>query len=91
VRFKPVQSSNIEAVAYEDGTLLVRFAGGATYRYRDVHASEHLALMASSSKGAHLAHRIKGKFPTDKLTAEQVAALTVDDEGLGATGIDGGT
>jgi hypothetical protein len=90
VRFVSVQSSNIEAVAYEHGTMLVRFAGGTVYRYRNVHATEHAALMGSSSKGAHLARHVKGKFPTDKLTAEQVASLTVDDSS-GAKGIDGGT
>lgn len=75
MKFEPVKSSNVEAVAYETGTLLVRFTGGAVYRYRGVMSSEHAALMAAESKGAHLARHIKGKYPTDKLTPEQVAQV----------------
>lgn len=31
--FQPIVSSNLEAAAFEDGAILVRFKGGNTYRY----------------------------------------------------------
>ncbi len=74
--FVDVKSSNVEAVAYEPGTMLVRFTGGAVYRYIGVTVREHAALMAAPSKGAHLAQHIKGKFPTDRLAPDEVAAWT---------------
>lgn len=84
MKFVAVKSSNIEAVAYEPGTMLVRFSGGAVYRYRGVQVQEHAALMAAESLGAHLAKHIKHKFSTDRLTPEQVAQVVKGDDGADA-------
>lgn len=76
MKFVAVASSNVEAVAYDNDKLYVRFSGGGVYRYHGVPPERHAALMAAPSKGAYVAQHIKHKFPTDKLTAAEVAALS---------------
>ncbi|WP_299082971.1 KTSC domain-containing protein [uncultured Ruegeria sp.] len=59
-----VDSSNVAAIGYDDGseTLQVEFNSGATYQYFDV--PEHIfdAMLESTSKGQFLHQNIKGAF-----------------------------
>ncbi len=59
-----VDSSNIAAIGYDDGseTLQVEFNSGATYQYFDV--PEHIfdAMLESGSKGQFLHQNIKGTY-----------------------------
>jgi hypothetical protein len=61
--FKPVQSSNLESVAWADGALHVRFKGGSEYRYADVPEAVFYGLMAARSKGEFLNQYVKGQYP----------------------------
>lgn len=59
---KPVTSSNVHSVGYDDDetkVLEVKFNNGKVYRYADVPAELHEELMASSSVGSFLHARIK--------------------------------
>lgn len=72
--FKPVQSSNIAAVAHHDGHLFVRFNSGQTWKYPEV--PEHLfAGMTAKgvSVGSFFHAHIKSKFAGQKVEAEPVA------------------
>ena len=64
----PVESSSLAAVDHDaaSGTLKVQFKSGETYHYAGVPASDHAALMASDSKGAHFQKNIRGKFKASK-------------------------
>jgi hypothetical protein len=55
----PVQSSNLESVAFEDGTLEIKFKGNPhLYRYQAT-ADEHKTLMGAPSKGKYFAATFK--------------------------------
>lgn len=79
VDFKPVESSNIEAVGYEPGhrdkgVLHVRFKGGARYAYKGVPAQAHADLMESKSPGSHLYNNIIDRFSGRKVNDEDDGA-----------------
>ena len=59
---KPVSSSNIESVGYEDGTMHVKFRSGKTYVFAEVPAEAHAAFVGAQSVGKHFAVHIKGKY-----------------------------
>lgn len=71
VEMTPVQSSNLSALGYDPVTreLHAQFKTGGTYVYEGVSQDEMAALMASPSKGSHLAARIKGRYKHRKLGA----------------------
>lgn len=73
-RFKmtPVESSNIKAVGYIEGMLLVEFSSGGFYRYDGVPVRTHDALLSSRSKGSFLAEHIKKRFAYEKVEAKPV-------------------
>jgi hypothetical protein len=60
-----VHSSNVRSVGYsqEERVLEVAFHSGGVYRYDNVPADVHAALMAASSKGGFLARFVKGRYP----------------------------
>jgi hypothetical protein len=64
----PVQSSNIEAIGFNDesGTLYVQFHGGSTYSYANVPAEVVQGLIGAASKGSYFAQKIKNKYVTSK-------------------------
>lgn len=57
---KEVKSSNIHAIGWKDGMLMVRFKNGTEYHYYDVPEDEHKKLMAAESVGKHFNQHIKG-------------------------------
>lgn len=61
---EPVRSSNVRSVGYgpAERVLEIAFHSGGLYRYEDVPADVHAALMASSSKGGFVARFIKDRY-----------------------------
>ncbi|WP_276607243.1 KTSC domain-containing protein [Streptomyces sp. A0958] len=61
---EPVRSSNLRSVGYDQAerVLEVAFHSGGLYRYENVPAEVHVALMMSSSKGGYLAQFVKGRY-----------------------------
>jgi len=68
MEMKPVVSSNVASVGYDEPslTLFVRFQSGGTYEYSGVPAEEYQALCASASIGSYLAAHIKARFRAKK-------------------------
>jgi len=59
---KKVESSNIEAVGWHEGTLTVHFKNGSVYTYADVPKVEHDKLITARSVGGHFNAHIKGAY-----------------------------
>ena len=58
--FKPVQSSNITAIAFEEPNILyVRFHSGSTYKYWPFDANEFNAFLNAESIGRYFFQNIK--------------------------------
>jgi len=59
-----VDSSNIEAIGYDDGLreLWVQFKDGGTYVYGDVSAETHAEIMQADSKGSYFNREIKPNY-----------------------------
>lgn len=59
----PVESSQIHAIGWQDGTLAVQFKGKhgptSTYHYPGVTAQQHAEFMAANSKGTHFGQHIR--------------------------------
>ena len=64
---KPVVSSNIKSIGWEDGTLEVEFNSGAVYRYNNVGETVYTTFLEAQSKGKYFAQYIKGTFEAEKL------------------------
>ena len=67
---KPVKSSNIHSVGYENGDLHVKFRSGKRYTYSGVPEELHGKLMAAESKGGffgkHIRPHYKGQLVEEK-------------------------
>lgn len=59
---RPVNSSNVSSVGWEEGVLEVEFRGGKLYRYEDVPESEYRALLGADSPGKYLLTHIDGVY-----------------------------
>lgn len=77
VSLVPVHSSNLAAAGwYVEGTsgvAIVRFAGGATYRYTQVPRGWWISFLAAESKGRHFAMTLKAeptRFPCTRITEQ---------------------
>lgn len=59
-----VSSTNLRSVGHdaETATLEVEFRNGYLYRYYDVPASVHAALLRASSKGRYFDQHIRDRF-----------------------------
>ena len=66
---KPVTSSNIASIGYDDAsaTLEIEFNNGGIYQYFDVPEREYEGLMSADSHGSYLAHNIKGRYRYSKV------------------------
>ncbi|KKM62355.1 hypothetical protein LCGC14_1522560 [marine sediment metagenome] len=63
-----VVSSNIHSVGYDadENVLLVRFHGGALYRYLNVPENVYRGFLEAGSAGAFLNTEVKGKYEYEK-------------------------
>jgi hypothetical protein len=68
VDMKPVQSSNISAVGYDDlnQVMHVQFSNGNKYVYFDVPKSDHEAFIGADSIGTHFAKNVRAKYEFQK-------------------------
>lgn len=66
---KPVQSSNIASIGYDENssTLEVEFLNNSIYQYFDVPHHIYRGLMQSDSQGQFLAQNIKGVYRYSKV------------------------
>ena len=73
-----VESSTIRAVGYnpEHQELLLEFVNGGVYKYIDVPASVHTALMAADSKGSFFARQIKNDYQAVRISDPTLADET---------------
>ncbi len=69
IELKPVQSSNIDKVGYDEEKqeLQIEFKGGGLYAYDSVPQFEYQDLLDAKSIGGHFHKKIKDKFKTRKL------------------------
>ncbi len=71
MEMKPVTSSNIKAIGYENGLLVVHFSNGSRYSYKGVPARVHGELMAAESVGKHFMEHIRnGQYTHERLADE---------------------
>jgi len=64
-----VQSSNIDAIAYENGSLFVQYKSGL-YRYDKVPVDVYEEMKKSESKGKFMNSAIKGTYGYEKVELE---------------------
>lgn len=69
-QLKPVKSSNIAAVGYDEATkeMHVKFHTGATHVYSDVTPEKHAAFVGADSIGSHFHQHIRSRHKQRKLT-----------------------
>lgn len=69
ITLTPVNSSNIEAIAFDDaiGGLFVKFKSGKIFLYAGVTPDHYKKLGTAKSIGSHFASEIKGKFPEQEV------------------------
>ena len=69
VEMQPVESSNIEAIGYDEleQALYVTFHSSGAYRYTGVSLETYNELMEAPSKGRYLAENIKGRYSYEKI------------------------
>ena len=67
----PVDSSNLKSVGFDEKShvLEIQFHHGGIYRYHDVPAETHAALMKAESKGKYFQTNIRNKFRFEKVAA----------------------
>ena len=68
-----VESRSLAAVGFDPALneLFVRFRNGLVYRYFQVPASVHRALLASSSIGRTFNETVRDRFPAERLRSEE--------------------
>lgn len=59
---RPVRSSNVSSVGWEDDVLEVEFHSGHVYRYEGVPQSEYEALVGAASVSQYLNQHIIGQY-----------------------------
>ena len=66
---KPVASSNIQAVGYDESseTMRVQFTNGSVYEYRNIPIVVYNDFMQASSLGAYLNRNIRNSYPYEKV------------------------
>lgn len=72
MKLMEVKSSNVKAVGYVGGNLLVKFGGGAIYKYLGVPRTTYDRLIGAESKGKFMGAEIYGKFRYTKITEEEL-------------------
>lgn len=63
-----VESKVLASVGYRAGTLEVEFVNGTVYRYLDVPAAEHAALMWAESHGTYFNEHIRNDYRYVRVT-----------------------
>jgi hypothetical protein len=64
---RPVTSSNIASIGWEDGVLEVEFKSGHHYAYADVPEGVYQEAIGAGSVGKFVAANIVGKYQSQRL------------------------
>lgn len=66
---KPVSSSNLESVGYDQKsqTMQIKFRNGGLYEYDGVPMHVYLGLVGASSPGNHFHHHVRPKYAGKKI------------------------
>jgi hypothetical protein len=64
---KPVISSNIAAIGFDNGTLTVEFKNGGRYEYMGVDKGVYEAMQTAESIGRYFLQNIKGSYACQKV------------------------
>jgi len=69
MEMKPVKSSNIQEVGYDESTetMRVQFTNGSIYEYRNIPVIVNNDFMQASSLGAYLNRNIRNSYPYEKI------------------------
>lgn len=67
----PVQSHNLKAVGYENGTLQIEFVTGRVYEYFDVSPLVHGQLMNAESVGKFFTEHIRDRYEHREIAVPQ--------------------
>ena len=69
MKMTSVKSSNIKAVGYDEGKMIlrVRFYSGGTYEYKDVPRKVWMDFITSKSLGKYFYKNIRDKYKTTKV------------------------
>ena len=62
-----IESSHLEAVAYDEGELLVKFKNGAEYKYSDVPEDEFSNMLNAESHGEYFYKHIRNRYEYVKI------------------------
>ena len=68
VKMYPVYSSNLLAIGYEDGRLIVLFNSGQVYSYSPVPAQVYKDFFTKESVGSFFTREIRDRYPFERLT-----------------------
>ena len=67
MEMKPVKSSQVESVGFENGTLAVKFKSGGLYHYDGVKPETYDAMLKSESIGKFLGQHVKANHSFKKV------------------------
>ena len=69
MKMNSVKSSNIKAVGYDEGKMILRvqFYSGGLYEYKDVPRKFYIDFITSKSLGKYFYKNIKNKYKTTKV------------------------
>lgn len=69
IEMKPVSSSNIAEIGYDETSLIVqiRFLNGTLYQYKGVPKHEYEGLINAPSIGSYLHHNYKNIYPYERI------------------------
>lgn len=67
MNMKPVISSNLARVGYENGILHIEFNSGSLYAYYNVPERIYEGLMSASSHGSYFHANIKGIYDYERI------------------------
>ena len=67
IEMKPVESSNIAEVGYDEGTLYVRFTNNTLYTYFEVSEDLFHNLVTADSVGKYFNQHVKNEFSFERV------------------------
>jgi len=70
MKWKNVESSNVESVAHYEQDLYIKFKGGSTYRYFEVPREVYKSLLKAESVGKYIAENVKSKYTVEKISED---------------------
>lgn len=76
IQLTQLRSSNLRAAGHEPATnlLAVHFTNGSVFHYKDVPSDVASKLLQADSPGKYFAAEIRGKYPAEKVVAEEQTA-----------------